>query len=172
MGLWVLTVLLLATGCRTARVMASSEARASDSVVIRETIRDTTVIIRADNSLLRALLECDSLGRVRMKELLEYRAGDRLKPPNVDITDNVLTAKAEIDSMAIYLQLRDRYEKHTTARMQTDKEIVTVEVNRLTWWQGLWVKLGKGLFGALAAGLIVKLFKNKLLTIWKKITKT
>ena len=164
--------MVIMPGCRTVRTATSSEIHATDTVVIRETVRDTIVIIQADNSLLRALLECDSLGQVRMKELLDYEAGDRLKPPDVDITDNVLTAKAQIDSLAIYLQLRDRYEKHSTARTQADKEIITVEVNRLTWWQGLWVKLGKGLFGVLAAGLIIKLFKNKLLMIWQKITKT
>jgi hypothetical protein len=137
--------------------------------VIRETVRDTVVTVKADSSLIRALLECDSLGQVRLKELLDYQAGERLKPPDVDITDNVLTAKAQVDSMNIYLQLRDRYERHTITQTQTDKEIIEVEVNRLTWWQGLWVKLGKSLSGALAAGLLFKLFKSKFLTIWQKI---
>lgn len=167
----VLLALALATGCRTVRLTSSSETSTTDSVEIRETIRDTIITVKADNSLVRALLECDSLGQVRMKELLEYRAGYRLKPPNVAIDNNVLTASAQVDSMSIYLQLKDRFEKHTSAQAQRNKETVTVEVNRLTWLQKLWIKLGQGLSGVFVASALLKLFKPNILTLWQKITK-
>lgn len=110
---------------------------------------------------MRALVECDSLGQAHIKELLEWQGGHNLKLPQVTIRDNVLTATAATDSMSIYLTLKDRYTEHTTR----DEQIVTrtVEVNRLTWWQTLWYRLGQilGAVGALCAGW--KLYK--LITI-------
>lgn len=123
-----------------------------------ETLRDTVVRLAADSSLLRALVECDSLGQARLRELEEYRAGDRLPPPSVTIRDNILTATARVDSMAIYLTLKDRYSE----AVQVEREVVTqtVEVNRLTGWQRFWMRLGQ-LLAAAGAGIVAwKLLKR------------
>lgn len=140
----------------------SNEKRTTDSVVIREILRDTVVTVEADSSLVRALVECDSLGRARLRELREYRAGTRLPPPKVSIEDNVLTAAASIDSMEIYLTLKERYRQD----LKAEKEVIikTVEVNRLNRWQTLWMRLGQVLTAAaVAVGgyKIVKLVKRK-----------
>ena len=139
-----------------------NEKRTTDSVVIREVLRDTVVTVEADSSLVRALVECDSLGRARLRELREYRAGTRLPPPKVSIEDNVLTATASIDSMEIYLTLKERYRQD----LKAEKEVIikTVEVNRLNWWQTLWMRLGQVLTAAaVAVGgyKIIKLVKRK-----------
>ena len=99
------------------------------------------VKIEADSAMLRALIECDSLGQAHIRELLRYRSGQRVEPPQVEIRDNVLTATARIDSQAIYLALKDRYVEKDTRTSHT--EVRTVEVNRLTWWQKLWCRLGQ-----------------------------
>ena len=140
----------------------SNEKQTTDSVVIREILRDTVVTVEADSSLVRALVECDSLGRARLRELREYRAGTRLPPPKVSIEDNVLTATASIDSMEIYLTLKERYRQD----LKAEKEVIikTVEVNRLNWWQTLWMRLGQVLTAAAVAGggyKIIKLVKRK-----------
>ena len=134
----------------------SNEKQTTDSVVIREILRDTVVTVEADSSLVRAL------GRARLRELREYRAGTRLPPPKVSIEDNVLTATASIDSMEIYLTLKERYRQD----LKAEKEVIikTVEVNRLNWWQTLWMRLGQVLTAAaVAVGgyKIVKLVKRK-----------
>lgn len=159
-------VILLLTSCGTARVQKSTQTQAIDSALIVETTRDTVVRLKSDSAMIRALLECDSLGQVRMRELLEYQAGDRLKPPQLQLDNNVLTATAEIDSLSIYMQLRDRYEKHVSKKDKT--ETVIVEVNRLTWWQTLWVTTGKILAAALALWIAIKLLKPKILTLWQR----
>lgn len=155
-------LLLILTGCGSHKmVAASTDRQTSDSVVIRETVRDTVVTVEADSALIRALVECDSLGQAHVRQLLEYQAGDRLKPPRVVIRDNVLTATARIDSLAIYMQLKDRYQE------AVKREIVTVtqyvETNKLTWWQTLFHRLGiiTAIVVPLLAGLkIYKLIKR------------
>ena len=120
--------------------MASSIAT-KDTVTIREVVRDTLVRLQPDTSLLRALIECDSLGRARLHEVLETHAGQYIAPPEVAIdNNNVLTVTAEtIDSVGIYMKLKDRYREEVKHKEVT----LTVEVNVLTWWQTLWVALGK-----------------------------
>lgn len=144
------------TGCGSPKIIAAATDRqATDSVVIREVVRDTVVTVRADSSLLRALVECDSLGQIHLLELLEYRAGERLKPPQVAIRDNVLTAVAEVDSMAIYLTLKDRYEE----RIGREESVTTryVESNKLTWIQALFYRLGLVMTAAAVGWVIYKL---------------
>lgn len=115
------------------------------------------VIVEADSAMLRALIECDSLGQAHIRQLLEYQAGQRVWPPQIEIRDNVMTATARVDSLAIYLALKDRYTEKVSRTNRT--EIRTVEVNRLNGWQKFWCRLGQILF---TAGVILggcKLYK-------------
>lgn len=115
------------------------------------------MVIKADSSLLRALIECDSLGQAHLKELITYRGGERLKPPKVAIRNNVLTATATIDSLAVYLALKDRYTERVLTKEQTDT--ITIEVNRPTWWQTLWCRLGQILTPVMLLMAICKIYK-------------
>lgn len=118
------------------------------------------VIVPRDSSLIRCMLAIDSLGNIFMREILEYCIGGNVKPPKITIKDNVLTAKVEVDSLAIHLQMKERFEK-TAAK---SKEVITntVEVNRLSWWQKLWIGLGVGFTAITAIYLIIKRFKLKI----------
>ena len=157
----LLSILLpvLLTACVAGRTMtASTDLQQTDSVIVRETLRDTVVSIAADSSLVRALIECDSTGRAYLRQLEEYRAGARLPPPELSIdTNNVLTATAAIDSMEIYLTLKARHREDTSIH----REVVTpgVEVNHLTWWQTPWIRLGQILAVAGVAVGGFRLFK-------------
>ena len=132
--------------------------QSTDSVVVREVLRDTVVTVEADSSLLRALVECDSLGQAHLRQLAEYRAGDRLPPPKVSIRDNVLTATAAVDSMAIYLTLKDRFTEST----KIEREVVTQtgEVNRPAGGQTLWMRADQILTAAAARLIGWKLLKR------------
>lgn len=145
------------TACRVQRRASSSDSRTFDTVTVIETLRDTVVRLAADSSMVRALLECDSLGQVHLRRLLDYQAGDRLPPPRLEIKDNVLTATASADSMAIYLTLKERLEKHISRQ----REIITrtVEVNRLTGWQKFRMRLGEVFGIALLVWLGGKIYK-------------
>lgn len=153
-------LILLLCACTVRRpVVQGTDTHRADSVFVKETLRDTVITVEADSALIRAYLECDSLGRVRVRQLAEFRAGRRLQPPAINIQDNVLTATATTDSLNLYLQLRERYESHHNTR---DTAITVVQtVNRLTWWQTLWVWAGRGFAALLGAAIIYKLLKIK-----------
>lgn len=137
---------------------ASGLRQTTDSVVIRETVRDTIVTVERDSALVRALVECDSLGQAHIKQLLEYESGRRLTPPVVHIRDNVLTAAAKVDSLAIYLKLKDKYKE--AVRYDTRVITQTVEVNRLTGWQKTFYRLGQIFTLALLARGAFRIYKR------------
>jgi len=64
-----------------------------------ETVRDTVVITEPDSSFIKVLLRCDSLEQIFIETLLEYEGGNKLKPPEVEIKNNVLTAKCKTDTV-------------------------------------------------------------------------
>lgn len=77
----------------------------------REIIRDTTVLIKPDSAQVRALLECDSLNRVIVREL-QTAQGARITP-TVTHTDTdagalLLQFDCKEDSLEYELQVRDK----------------------------------------------------------------
>lgn len=147
-----MVVVLLISSCAGTKIVAEQQVF-RDTVIVKEIIRDTIVSVVADSSMLQMLIECDSLGQAHLTQLLHYQAGDKLKPPNLKIKDNVITAIAEVDSMSIYLQLKDKYKEVRRAETTTK----TVEINRLTKWQKMMCTLGYISLGAIIAwlGLII-----------------
>ncbi|MFR9574293.1 MAG: hypothetical protein SNG79_01375 [Rikenellaceae bacterium] len=133
-----------------------------DSITVVETLRDTVVVIERDSSLIRALVECDSLGQAHFKELIEIRSGRDVTPPKLELKDNILTATAAVDSMAIYLTLKDRYTEHK--QVETITVTNTIETNYLTRWQKWMYNLG-----CIALGVLVCLVGFAIFKIFKPI---
>lgn len=142
----IILSLLLLSGCSKKIIQPAviEKTIVKDSII--ELVRDSVITLPADSSYIKALLECDSLGQVHIKELLSYKAGEKQQPPVITVEKNVLTALSRADSMSIYMQLKDRYREVTTDKVIHEKEIV--EVNKLTKFQQFWMMLGRmaGLF--------------------------
>jgi len=120
---------LCMVSCKTQPLLIESEKVLTET--IREEVRDTIVVVGEDKALVKALLTCDSVGQVLIMQILSYEAGRQIKPPDIEINDNILTATAKIDSFSIYLKLKDRYIERNEAKTVTQ----TIEVNKLTKWQ-------------------------------------
>ena len=72
-----------------------------------EYLRDTVIHLKPDTSLIRALIECDSVGRARLTEISALsRSASLTQSLNLD-DQGTLTATAAIDSMGIYLTYKD-----------------------------------------------------------------
>lgn len=147
-----MTVLALATSC-SRQIIPLRTVTHTSSV---ELIRDTVTLTVTDSSLLEALLECDSLGKVRFREL--RAESGRLVRQNVALSDNLLRVKAEAESQQ---RVRERIVRDTVFR---DREVAVpyAEVTyRLRGWQRwlLWI----GVFYLVRTGLRVAMN-------WKKMT--
>ena len=101
-----------------------------DSITTKyvETVKDTTIFI-SDKATLQALLECDSLGNVRIRQITDLIAGQFVKP-SVIIKDRILTAKCTVDSARVYVAWKETHVKESSVKTIQ----VTVEVP-LSWWK-------------------------------------
>ena len=113
---------------------------------VTETIRDTVIMVQPDSSIIQALIQCDSTGRARLQEINALKESARLQqtismePEPQPYKPTVITVKATIDSMGIYLTYKERYKE--TAEIQKIETIIEKEVNVLKWWQKLFIWLG------------------------------
>lgn len=128
--------------------------------IIRDTIervRDTTIYIPPDRAYLKAWVECDENGKLLMKKIENYEAGERVKP-KIIVRDNYVEIECEVDSASI---AHHWIETHTKA-VDSNKEVTTVEINVLTgfqWFQ-IWGFriLGGLLFLYIAIRVVIKTF--------------
>lgn len=142
-----------------------------ESIVEKEVPRDTVVVIRPDSTILSALVECNASGEARLLEIEQLRNSLRAKT-TLSLEDNRLEVKTVVDSMGIYLTLRDRFKETTKTKTVTIKE--TVEVHILYWWQEVLVRVGVvalvGLLGWVAF-MLLKTRLNGILTVVKNFFK-
>ena len=113
---------------------------------VTETIRDTVIMVQPDSSIMQALIQCDSTGRARLQEINALKESARLQqtismePEPQPYKPTVITVKATVDSMGIYLTYKERYKE--TAQIQKIETVIEKEVNVLKWWQKLFIWLG------------------------------
>lgn len=152
----ILIIVLVATSCKQLKLLTPGTTTENENIV-QETIRDTIILFKADSSYFRAYLECDSANRIIMSTL-ENVQGQKVRQ-DIIYRDKILTVQAKIDSQAVYIALKDRYQK------STDKEVVVHEVVKKIYPKWLIIL---SLIGSLAVGYL--LFKagmkiKKLLTL-------
>ena len=141
----LLTTLLVLQGC-CPKFYPQTTTTVEHFEVVKEVVRDTVVQVQPDSSILQALIKCDSTGRARLQEIQTLKESARLQQSIKMEADplpyqpTVITVKATVDSMGIYLTYKDRFKESVETR-----EIETViekEVNILYWWQKLLMGAG------------------------------
>lgn len=103
-------------------------------VVISEEIRDTVIQQKTDSATLQALLECDSLGNVRLKEIQGLKSGSSSW---IDfwLKNNILNVRADFKPPDIKLQYKNT---HTST---TETAPVYIE-RKAKWWEKLLMGAG------------------------------
>ena len=137
-------ILSLQSCCHKLYPHTTEVTEKTESVI--ETIRDTVIMVQPDSSIMQALIQCDSTGRARLQEINALKESARLQqtismePEPQPYKPTVITVKATIDSMGIYLTYKEHYKE--TAEIQKIETIIEKEVNVLKWWQKLFIWLG------------------------------
>lgn len=138
----VVTVLVvgpLAFGGCSPKMYPHRTESTEHTVTVTETVRDTVVQVRPDSSIVRALIRCDSTGRARLDEIRLLQESSRLQQtlavesPAEPYQPTAVTVRAVVDSMGIYLTLRERHREEQQTR--TVETVVEKEDNVLRWWQ-------------------------------------
>jgi len=137
-----ITLVIILTACKTTQLPVEVPILTNVKIVERL----VPVAAPADSANIVALFECDSLNRVIMKSLGEQ------KSKNVESRFSYKAGLLEYNFATApsvsFATVRDSI----VYREVAVKVPVEVKVNELTWWQKLWITIGK--IGA-ALGLII-----------------
>ena len=134
----LLTTLLVMQSC-CPKLYPSSTEVIERTEVVKEIVRDTVIQVQPDSSILQALVRCDSTGRARLQEIQTLKESARLQQlikmesDPLPYQPTVITVKATVDSMGIYLTYKDRFKESVEVR--EIETIIEKEVNILHWWQ-------------------------------------
>lgn len=126
-------------------------------VEYREKVVERMVAVQspADSANLLALLECDSLNRVVLKQLSEAK-GSRIST-SFTLDSGLLSYKLRVRPELSYAKARDSIVYREVA---VSVPVETV-VNRLTWWQSFWVRVGKASAALMLIGALILFVKSK-----------
>ena len=153
----LLTTLLVLQGC-CPKFYPQTTTTVEHFEVVKEVVRDTVVQVQPDSSILQALIKCDSTGRARLQEIQALKESARLQQSIKMEADplpyqpTVITVKATVDSMEIYLTYKDRFKESVETR--EIETIIEKEVNILHWWQKLLMWAG-GIVITITVGWII-----------------
>ena len=153
----LLTTLLVLQGC-CPKFYPQTTTTVEHFEVVKEVIRDTVIQVQPDSSILQALIQCDSTGRARLQEIQTLKESARLQQSIMMEADplpyqpTVITVKATVDSMRIYLTYKDRFKESVETR--EIETIIEKEVNILHWWQKLLMWAG-GIVITITVGWII-----------------
>lgn len=153
----LLTTLLVLQGC-CPKFYPQTTTTVEHFEVVKEVVRDTVVQVQTDSSILQALIKCDSTGRARLQEIQTLKESARLQQSIKMEADplpyqpTVITVKATVDSMGIYLTYKDRFKESVETR--EIETIIEKEVNILHWWQKLLMWAG-GIVITIIVGWII-----------------
>ena len=134
----LLTTILVLQGC-CPKFYPQTTTTVEHFEVVKEVVRDTVIQVQPDSSILQALIQCDSTGRARLQEIQTLKESARLQQSIKMEADplpyqpTVITVKATVDSMGIYLTYKDRFKESVETR--EIETIIEKEVNILHWWQ-------------------------------------
>ena len=134
----LLTTLLVLQGC-CPKFYPQTTTTVEHVEVVKEVVRDTVIQVQPDSSILQALIQCDSTGRARLQEIQTLKESARIQQSikmeaaPLPYQPTVITVKATVDSMGIYLTYKDRFKESVETR--EIETIIEKEVNILHWWQ-------------------------------------
>ncbi|MFL0089683.1 hypothetical protein [Tenacibaculum maritimum] len=117
--------------------------------------KDTVLIQEKDSSFYKAWIECKKNKPVlkttetkkkpdgKTDSFPQKRKGRFLKPPNVKLRGNFLDVSCEAEAQKLFFSWKEKFIKEQTTKTKT---IVLPPVKvpiELSWWQKLWIALGK-----------------------------
>ena len=161
----MMLMVITSTSCINARRCAKyypPQITKTDTLTVTTTehVRDTIFKIEADSSWIKALIECDSNGKATIRELLDYRNGNRSQLPRLNLVNNILTADCKCDSNKIHALLKDR-EKITDHRTSETITPPAIEVKFIPGWMWFFGITGMLSWGVVVVALVFSLVKSK-----------
>jgi len=140
-------ILIILASCNTTKPVISADLQTyeKDSIVIKDTI----FVVEKDNAYYEAWIECQNQSPI-IKEIIKEVPGTSLNVPKVSLKDHLIRVDCEKKAQELLAQWKENHKEKIVTKVINN----TVEVNKLTNWQILrlklfnWMTLVAGLFTA------------------------
>ncbi|MGP1500750.1 MAG: hypothetical protein ACTTJM_03080 [Bergeyella cardium] len=148
---WLILLIFCIIGCKTYKEPAKTTGKEIITRTIKEVQRDTIVKIEADSSFYQAYIECRDgkpkiINNPNIGRELKTKAGKNLKPPSVQLSDKgTLNIKCEELERQLKVALKEKQvleEKSKETTIIPQPKIIKEKIP-LTFWEELWIRLGK-----------------------------
>jgi len=88
------------------------------------------VFAPADSAMIRAYFECDKQGKLYLSEIIQLRAGKHVKP-RIVIKDSLIEVECIVDSIGIYVLMKDRYETKETTKTEIKEKTLIEKIRHI-----------------------------------------
>lgn len=159
---YLLLLIAVLSGCRTPRTIQPvlpSVINSSFSNSVTSGGENQQGYTKSDSASLKALVACDSLGNVYIRQIAALQMGHNVKP-SIEIRDNYIYLKCEVDSLAVYNKWLRFYDA-TSDTASTIQYLPGTVTNELSWTQKLMIKLGWLFVASIVTFLIYLMYKIK-----------
>ncbi|MPM00624.1 hypothetical protein SDC9_46851 [bioreactor metagenome] len=130
---FILILVVSMASCNPQKYCAKHCPTSHDATtVVRTVTKDSvveklvTVLVPLDSSAIKAKLAVDSAGNIYIVRIDSVDIGNHVAPPQLDIKDNYITAKCNVDSFAVYAAVKEKY--HSSDTDSSSNSTVTVFV--------------------------------------------
>ena len=139
----IILISLYLTGCKTTKVIKTGIQKDSITTIIKKQIvRDTIYEIKKDSATLNALIKCINKKPVLIIDTVEVIKSKTLKP-KIKLQGNNLTLTCEKEAEKLFKQWKHEYEETNTKIKETITPEPEYIEKELSWWQKLFINLGK-----------------------------
>lgn len=149
----------------------SEETKKETTKTITLIEKDTVFTTKKDSSFYKAYIKCVNNKPVLTKpkkesidtnELTPKKTpGKYLKPPNVSLKDSVLNVNCQAEAQQLFFKWKEQFIQEQTTTVKTITLPAKLIEKKLSWWQKLWLALGKILTLVVTIWLLTKIsWKN------------
>lgn len=151
--LLIIFLVFLAVSCKTTQ-QPTEQTKEVKTKTITELVRDTIVTVKADSSFYKAWIDCVNDKPIIVNKPVinaNKKAGTYLEVPKVTLKKGVLQVDCEAKAQELFLRWKEKHIKEQKGVVKIITLPPELIPRPLTWWQKLWIGLGK----VLAAGIII-----------------
>ncbi len=164
-----LSCLVFILGCRTKTVVLPPD-KITETKTIKEIVRDTVIQVEADSAYYQAWIECSN-GKPVIKQndpqkQITTSEGKNLNTPAVSLDEfGRLSVQCKYLQNQLKVALKDKYILEQKTNEKTFVPPPQIIEKELSWWQKLWIALGKILSGVLIVYLGFRISWKSLLKL-------
>lgn len=143
---------LFIVSCSTLKTPSVNTTTTKEKI-IKEIPRDTIIEVAKDSSFYKAWIKCVNNKPVLVAPkksksidtvfLPEAKPGKFLEPPKVNLKGNVLSVDCHAKAQKLFIQWKEKYIQENTVSETTITLPPKLIEKKLSWWQKLWIGLGK-----------------------------